>query len=109
VPCVKSGRSPSFCISACTETPGASRSITCIAAPRNTTRSTIAGTRLSPAEPCGSIRIRSGLITACAVPVAVASQRCADRAQSPSRIAAGEPAEITSISIRFAAPRKSAT
>ena len=43
--------------------------MTWVAEPRNTTRSTIAGTRLSPADPCASIRTRSGLITACAVPV----------------------------------------
>src|SRR6201986_1683906 len=47
--------------------PGASRSRTSVAEPRNTTRSTMAGTRFSPAEPCVSIRTRSGLITACAV------------------------------------------
>ena len=76
-----------------------------MAEPRNTTRSTMAGTRFSPAEPCSSIRTRSGLITACAVPVA-ASHRCEVSAKSPTRSA---PAETTSTSIRLAAPRKSAT
>ena len=89
--------------------PGASRSITWVDAPRNTTRSTMAGTRFSPAEPCGSIRTRSGLITACARPAAVASHRCEVSAQSPSRSAPAAPAVTTSISIRLAAPRKSAT
>jgi hypothetical protein len=73
VPCARSGCSPSFCTRACTETPAASRSMTSVAAPRKTTRSTIAGTRFSPADPCASIRTRSGLITACAGPAAVAS------------------------------------
>ena len=83
--------------------------MTWVAAPRKTTRSTMAGTRLSPADPCASIRTRSGLITACAEPAASASQRCAVSAQSPSRSTPGGPADSTEISIRLAAPRKSAT
>ena len=83
--------------------------MTWVAEPRNTTRSTIAGTRLSPADPCASIRTRSGLITACAVPVAPASHRSEASANSPSRSTPGGPADSTAISIRLAAPRKSAT
>ena len=69
--------------------------MTWVAAPRKTTRSTMAGTRFSPADPCASIRTRSGLITACAGPPA-ASHRCEVSAKSPSRSA---PAPATDLDL----------